>query len=331
MMQGKRVVKWLSVIVLAALLFGGCAKSGPKVYTVGLLSGVDAFNSVMDGFKDKMVELGYVEGETIVYDFQAASGDAGKMAEIAQKFVDDKVDLIVTTTTVATMAVIEATADTDIPVLFTIITDPVKAGVVESIKSPGGNVTGIALPDPAYFGKRVEYLSQMAPNVKRLGILYDPDYVTSASSAPPIREVASLMGIELVETPVKSVDDLTTELDKLSQAADPGIDAILIMPDAVNTNSPGPILDFANAHKLPVAANTLAQTEQGALFSYAVDNKQVGQMAAALAHKILTGAAPGDLPVETAIPTLTINMKAAQTIDLDVPDAVLQTADDILY
>ncbi|MBN1934861.1 MAG: ABC transporter substrate-binding protein [Anaerolineae bacterium] len=330
-MANRHFTKWVLVAMVGLLLLGGCAKAGPKVYKVGLLSGVDAFNSVMDGFKAKMAELGYVEGETIVYDFQAASGDAEKMAQIARQFVENKVDLIVATTTVATGAAIEATAGTNIPVLFTIITDPVKAGVVESIKSPGGNITGIALPDPSYFGKRVEYLSQMAPQIKRLGILYDPDYVTSASSAPPIREVAASLGIELVETVVKSVDDLTTELDRLSQETDPGIDAILIMPDAVNTNSPEPILAFANEHKLPVAANTLGQTKQGALFSYAVDNVQVGRMAAALAHKILNGAAAGDLPVETAIPSLTINVKAAQTIGLDVPDAVLQTADDILY
>jgi putative ABC transport system substrate-binding protein len=171
----------------------------------------------------------------------------------------------------------------------------------------------------------------MAPQIERLGIFHDPDYVTAASSLPPILEVTAQLGIELVETSVKSVDDLAAELDKLSQAADPGIDAILIMPDAINTNNPELILAFANEHKLPVAANTLEQTKQGALFSYAVDNEQVGKMAAALAQKILEGTEPGDLPVETAIPSLAINVKAAQTIELDVPDVVLQTADDILY
>lgn len=323
---------WMLVFMIVVLVSGcGANGGGKKNYRVGLLSGVGTFDSVFDGFKAKLAELGYVEGENITYMFEAADGDTDKMTQIVQQFVKDDVDLILTTTTGAAKVALQATEGTDIAVLFTIVTEPVETGLVESIKAPGGNVTGINRPDSAYFGKRVEFLTQMAPQVKRLGIFYDPDYSTAASSLPPIREVTALLGVELVEVQVKSPEDISAALSKLDQAADLGIDAIQMMPDLVNNNSFKTIVDFANAHKLPVIGHTLGQTKQGALFSYADDNFQTGEMAATLAHKIFAGANPGELPVETSGLFLTVNMKAAQTIELEIPDSILQVAGDILY
>ena len=323
---------WMLVVIVIVLISGcGGNGGGKKSYRVGLLSGVGTFDSVFDGFKAKLGELGYVEGENITYVFEAAEGDTEKMTQIAQQFVKDDVDLILTTTTGAAKVVLQATEGTDIAVLFAMVTEPVETGLVASIKAPGGNVTGINRPDSAYFGKRVEFLTQMAPQVKRLGIFYDPDYSTAASSLPPIREVTTLLGVELVEAQVKSPEDISAELSKLDQAADLGIDAIQMMPDLVNNNSFKAILDFANAHKLPVIGHTLGQTKQGALFSYADDSFQTGEMAAVLAQKIFEGANPGELPVETSSLFLTVNMKAAQTIGLEMPDSILQVADDILY
>lgn len=323
---------WLLVVIIVVLVSGcGGNGGGKKSYQVGLLSGVGTFDNVFDGFKAELTELGYVEGENITYLFEAAGGDTDKMTQIAQQFVDDDVDLILTTTTGAAKVALQATEGTDIAVLFTIVTDPVETGLVESIKAPGGNVTGVNRPDSAYFGKRVEFLTQMAPQAKRLGIFYDPDYSTAASSLPPIREVTTLLGVELVEVQVKSPEDISAELSKLDQAADLGIDAIQMMPDLVNNNSFQIILDFANAHKLPVIGHTLGQTKQGALFSYADDSFQTGETAATLAHKIFEGADPAELPVETSSLFLTVSMKASQTIGLEMPDSVLQVADDILY
>ncbi|MBN1580232.1 MAG: ABC transporter substrate-binding protein [Anaerolineae bacterium] len=330
-MKNRVYLKWMLALFAVVLLLSNCSGNGggKKTYSVGLLSGVDTFNAVFDGFKAKMAELGYVEGENITYDMQAAGGDTAKMAEIAQQFVQNKVDLILTTTTGAAQAALEVTEGTDIAVLFTVVTDPVETGLVASIKAPGGNATGINRPDSAYFGKRVEFLTQMT-EVGRLGIFYDPDYSTAASSLPPIRNVAALLGVELVEMQVKSADDVSAELGRLDQATDPGIDAIQMMPDLVNNSSFPAILAFANAHKLPVVGHTLGQVKQGALFSYADDNFQTGQMAATLAQKIFEGAKPGELPVETSGLFLTVNIKAAQTIGLEMPDTVLQAADEIL-
>ncbi len=315
----------LLLIIALLMALSGCKDSEKKVYRVGLLSGVDTFNTTIDGFKARMAELGYTEGENITYDFQAAGGDVEKMEQIAQQFAADGVDLILTTTTPAAKFAREAAGGTDIAVVFTIVTDPLGSGIVDDISHPGGNVTGINRPPAAYMGKRVEYLLLMAPRVQRLGVFYDPDYATAKSSVPAVRQAVLALGIELVETEVKSLEELTAALQN-----NPDLDAIQMMPDSVNNNGVSIVLDFSNEHKLPVAAHTLGQVKQGALFSYADSSPETGQMAAVQADKILQGTAPGDLPVETAELFLTINLPAAQAIDLEIPDTILRQADEII-
>lgn len=331
-MKPKIQFKWFVLIsILLALLISGCnSEPEDQTYHVGLLSGVDTFNSVFDGFKAEMEALGYIEGENITYDFQAAGGDSDKMKQIAEQFVADNVDMIVTTTTDAAKAAQTATAGTDISVIFSIIQDPVGVGLVNSLPSPGANLTGVARPPTTYLGKRVELLTQMAPNVESLLIMYDPDYSTAASSVPAVKDGASALGVEVVEIHVKSTDDIAVELEKLAVQEELGVDAIQFMPDTVNSNSSQIIMDFGNEHGLPVVAHTKSQIKLGALFLYADDNIVTGKIAASLANKIFKGANPGELPVEVSDLFLTINMPAAKFIGLEISDTVLQTADEIM-
>jgi putative ABC transport system substrate-binding protein len=315
----------LVIALLLALLVVGCQESKEKVYRVGLLSGVNTFNTAIDGFKAKMTELGYTEGENITYDYQEAGGDEEQMKQIAQQFVADEVDLIFTTTTGAAKAAQAATSGTDVAIVFSIVTDPVGNGLVDSISQPGGNVTGINRPPTAYLGKRVEYLLSMAPRVQRLGIFYDPDYAPAQSSVPAVRQAALALGIELLEVEIKSTEDFVAALQD-----NVDLDAIQMMPDLVNNNSVSEVLAFANEHKLPVVGHTLGQVKQGALFSYADNSSETGHMAAVQADKILQGAQAGDLPVETAELFLTINQAAAEAIGLEIPEPVLRQADEII-
>jgi len=331
-MNFKNQTKWvLLFIILVALTISGCGGSAEsKTYRVGLLSGVDTFNAAFEGFKAQMTELGYVEGENISYDFQAAGGDSEKMAQFAQQFVADEVDLIVTTTTGAAKAAQAATAGTDIPVIFTIIQDPVGVGLVESLRNPGANMTGVARPPVEYLGKRVEILKQMAPDAATLWIIYDPDYSTAASSVPAVQAGAASMGVTLIETHVKSTDDMNAELQKRAAMEELGVDAIQMMPDPINSNSSEAAIDFANQQGIPVVGHTLGQAEYGALFTYADSSGAAGRKAASLADQIFKGTNAGDLPVEVSDLSLTINMKAANGIGITVPDDVLSNANNII-
>jgi putative ABC transport system substrate-binding protein len=329
--KSQQVWRVLSGVLMIALLISGCGGSTEsKTYHVGLLSGVDTFNATFDGFKTQMAELGYVEGENISYDFQSAGGDSEKMAQFAQQFVTEKVDLIVTTTTGAAKAAQAATAGTDIPVLFTIIQDPVGVGLVESLRSPGGNMTGVARPPVEYLGKRVEFLKQMAPDVTSLWIIYDPDYSTAPSSVPAVQAGAASMGVKLIETQAKSVEDVKAELQRRAAMEELDIDAIQLMPDTLNSNSYEAIIDFANQHGIPVVGHTPGQVKYGALFTYADSSGASGRKAASQADQIFKGTNAGDLPVEVSDLFLDVNLKAATSLGITVPDNTLASANEIV-
>lgn len=326
--------KWqfilISTIAVSLLLTACNSEPETQTYRVGILSGVDNFNNVADGFKAQMTELGYVEGENISYDFQAASSDPEKMAQIAEKFVADEVDLILAITTGAGKAAQAATEGTDIPVILTITTDMVADGFAESMSHPGGNFTGVANPNPTFFGKRLTYLPQMAPDVERLWLFYDPDYPTANAVPAIVKDAASSLGYEVLETHVKSVEDVSTILEKFATMDDPGFDAVYISPDPINDISLQTVIDFSNQRGIPVISNASVGVSEGALYSYFIDNLQVGQAAAELANKIFEGTKPGDLPVETGELFLTVNLKTAEDLGLDIPDEILNQADTIV-
>jgi putative ABC transport system substrate-binding protein len=318
-------------IIVIAMLLSGCGTSAePKNYRVGLLSGADSFDSVFDGFKAQMTELGYVEGENISYDFQAAGGDEDKMAQFARQFVADKVDLILTTSTGAAQAAQVATAGTDIPVIFTVIQDSVGIGLVENLRAPGGNLTGVSRPPVTYLGKRVEFLKQMVPGVETLWIIYDPGYSTAAASVPAVQAGATSMGIEIVETQAKSAEEIIAELQKRAAMDELDVDAIQLMPDLLNANNYEAIIDFANQQGIPVVGHTPAQVNYGALFTYADSNTASGKKAASMADQIFKGTKAGELPVEISDLFLNVNLKAANSLGITVPDSTLASASEII-
>lgn len=334
--RGRQKRNWVVVgILLAALaaLLSGCGGDDtPDMYRVGVLSGVDAFSSTIDGFQAEMAELGYTEGENIAYDVQAAGGDGEKMKEIAAQFVADEVDLILTTTTGGVKAAKAATADTGIPVVFTIVVDPVGGGVVDDLRQPGGNITGVSRPLSGFLSKRVEILLQIAPHVERLWVPYDPDYSTVGVSLPAVREAAASLGVELIETTVSSPEAVLAEIDRLSAMEDPGFDAIQIMPDTAvqNAESWQAILAFANERGLPIVANVVSQVREGALFTISDDNVETGRVAAPMADKILKGTDPGTIPVAFGDPLLFINHKVAEALGLTVGDGLLRQAYEVI-
>ncbi len=339
-MKPNRITRWtLHFTLLLTMLFAlaGCGsddddKNDKKVFRVGLLSGSDTFNTTMDGFKAQMAEYGYVEGENITYDFQAAAGDAARMAEISEKFVEDKVDLIFLTSNNAALAARTATEGTKVPVVFTFVIAPTKTGVVESISQPGGNLTGVLNPLDVFIGKRVEFLMKMDPAAQRLWVPYNPAYPTVTAVLEELRAVMSVLDIELVETEVATPDDVPVALAAFDDAGDPTFDAIIIFPD-LTVQEPvawNAILDYANEHSLPILANTPPQVEAGALFGYFSDNVLTGKQAARLADQILKGTAAGELPVETAEQFLTVNLKVANTLDLELTDDVLRQATTVI-
>ena len=325
--SGWMILVWVIVI---SLLLGGCAQK-PKVYHVGILSGTSDFLPIGEGFRAKMTELGYIEGKNIVYDVQNADADPVALERMAKKFVGDKVDLIFTIATEATVAAKTATQGTNIPIVFA-YAGLDGTNLVKSLREPGGNITGVRYPGTDQIVKRLELLIEMAPRVKRVWTGYDTVHPNATPTLAALRPYAVSKGITLVEVPATAMKDFETDLTARAKSADPGVDAMILMPDGFN-HSPegwGYIKKFAAERKVPLAGSFLYTVEQGAVFGNADDFVQMGQLAAPLAVKVLNGTQAGTIPLVTPEQNLYINYRVAQELGLQIPEGLLRQAAQII-
>lgn len=325
------ILIWLVVIIL---LVTGCsnAQASPKVYRVGVLSSQDFFAATTDGFKAKMTNLGYKEGQNIIYDVQKTNVDAVAEEKILKKFVDDKVDLIFVFPTEAALEAKAATQGTDIPVVFANVMVE-GANLVESLRQPGGNITGVRFPSVEQSVKRLEILHQLIPQAKRVWVAYLKDYPMVPPQLEVLRPAAVSMGITLVEVPVTRPADIQADLQARSVAKDIGLDAILLMvePVALTPEGFGLISKFADEHRVPIGGALVSEGDQGAVFGWTSDNVEAGKLAAPLADQILKGAPAGTIPVVSPEGHLVINYKVAQKLGLTLPEGLLSQAVEVTH
>ena len=324
-------IVWL-MLVAASLFLSGCNAGGSsKTYRVGILSGLDYFESSVDGFKNKMAELGYVEGQDIVYDIQKANVDLAAYQSILQKFVADQVDLIYVFPTEASLEAKAATQGTDIPVVFNFAFIE-GTNLVESVREPGGNVTGVRFPATDIAVKRLEILLELAPGARRIWIPYLQGYPSVSPQLEALRPVAENLGITLIEFPATTPQDLQTELEARAASDDLGLDAILLIaePVAVTPDFFAPIGKFAYEHQVPVGGSPVAAGDYSSIFGLIPDIVPTGEQAALLADKILKGTTAGTIPVVSPENYFSINYKAAQALGVIVPEELLQQADEIV-
>ena len=328
--RSRKVWTSLTWLVAIALLLSGCGQAKSKVYHVGILSGLGFIADATDGFKEGMTELGYVEGENIVYDVQETDFDMEAYHDILQKFVDDKVDLVVTFPTEATIEAKAVTQGTDIPVVFTYALIE-GMGIVNSVREPGGNITGVRYPGPDFAVRRFEVLMQLAPNTKRVWAPYQRGYPIVPPQLEALRPVAQAAGVTLIEFPADNAAELQTELQARAASDDIGMDAILMIvePLMVTPDNFAVVAQFAHDHKIPFGGAYFPMGELADVFGVDVISFDSGKAAAPLADKILKGTPAGIIPVVSADPFLNIDYKVAQEFGLTVPDGLLKQADAI--
>ncbi len=323
----------LLILVVGAAVYWKMHKSAStsqakntKVYHVGILNALDFFSQSTDGFKQKMTELGYIEGTNIIYDVEKAAAPSGNQA-IIKKFVDAKVDLIFAYPTEASLEAKEGTKGTQIPVISgNAIVEGV--GLVDTVQHPGGNVTGVRFPGPEIAVKRFELLHQIAPKVKRMWVPYLKDYPSVAPAFEVLDPAAKAAGVTLVKAPFTSPDELMAYLGARPANGDQGYDAILfvpeplsVIPDAVNA-----MYSYADSHKLPVAGGFLLDSDSGSILNVIPNSLEVGKLAAPLADKIFKGTPAGEIPVVSPENELFINYKAILKLNLTIDDGLLSIA-----
>jgi putative ABC transport system substrate-binding protein len=319
----KRILVNFGLILAVGLLLGGCAAAKPKTYTIGVILFAPTLEESYTGFKAGMADLGYVEGKNVTYVYGGPTDSIDKLDGVAQDLVKQKVDLILSISTPATLAAKKATADNQIPVVFVPLTDPVGAGVVTSLTQPGGNITGVT------FGlqevRRLEWLPKLVPDVKRVFVIYNPNEGNAKLALKMVSDTAPGLGLEIVTREAPTPDDVTAALADLPD----DIDALYLLPDSQTETKWAEILAAANARNLPTSVANVGRVKDGALYTFAMKLDLGGRQAAALADQILKGVKPADLPVEMTEFFLALNLQEAQTIGLTIPDDILSQADTI--
>lgn len=317
----KKCVLLVSVFVLAALIGGsltGCgAKPTPKTFVIGVANPSAIMEPVFEGFKAGMAELGYTEGQNVTYVY-AGPVKPDELDGVVQGLVDQKVDIILALTTPAAQAAQRAT--TDIPVIFVPVTDPVAANLVANLQEPGSNLTGITTGGSD--AMRLQWLLRIVPDVKRVYLPYNPTDKSPVGALVQIQAAADRLGVEIVKREASNADEVKAAIADIP--AD--VDAIFIGPDSLVGAQYKDWVAAAMERKLPLTGSSLAHVEAGMLFSYSYDTTAAGKQASHLADQIFKGAKVTDLPVETSEFFVSINLKTAEAIGLNISDEILSQA-----
>ena len=320
--------RWALALVILLTFSSPSASEAQKVYRISALVGEDQFIPAFEGFKKRMSELGYIEGKNVRYDLHNAKGDLGVLKELAQKIVRERPDLIVTSSTSATVPVAKLTEGTDLPVVFLSAGNPLK--LVKSYASSGNNLTGITSSILDITEKRLDLFRELAPAVRRVIFINNPKAVNYEDYMNSTREAAKRMGFTLAEVEIQATNAEKVK-EQLSLITRKLGDGLLIPPDASFVGATEEITQQAIKEKLPTVGPNVQTARRGFLVAYSSDYYALGYQGAGLVHRILRGARPTDLPIEQPSRLqLLVNLKTAKSMGLKVPKQLLLRADEII-
>jgi putative ABC transport system substrate-binding protein len=318
-----------------ALVGGVVATAWPlaaraQMRRIGVLSSISESDPLsvirMKTFQEGLRALGWVEGSNVRFDNRWAGGDADRYPTHAAELVSLGPDVILTGSTPAGRALQQATRT--IPIIFVSISDPVGDGFVASLAKPGGNMTGFSNYDPAMVGKWLELLKEIAPNTKKVSVVYNPDTAPHSIFLPPLKDAMQSLAMQMVPTLVRSIAEIESAIAALGREPATGL---LAIPDIYTYVRRALVTSLAAKHRVPAVYAFSVFAKSGGLVSYGVEVNDQWRRASAYVDRILRGAKPGDLPVQE--PTkfeLVINLKTAKALELTVPQSLLARADEVI-
>jgi putative ABC transport system substrate-binding protein len=312
----------------AGLLGAPAAEAQPtgKVYRIGMLERTPAATNAanLDGFRQGLRDLGYVEGKNLVIEYRSADGHDERFLTLAAELVRLKSDLILTRGTTAALAAKNTTVT--IPVVILGVGDPVGQGIVASLAHPGGNITGLSAVVTELYAKRVQLLRDLVPRAARIAALFNMSNPALPSQWKEVEIAARSLGLQPQLLDVRKPEDLAPAFDAAIRHR---ADVLVVGLETLTLTNQQLIVDLAARHRLPAM---YASTEfAGGLVAYGVRYPDQYRLAASFVDKIFKGAKPADLPVEQ--PTkfeLVIHLKTAKALGLTVPPSVLGRADEVI-
>ena len=283
----------------------------------------------LEDVRKGLAELGYVEGKNYRFELPDAGGNYDLMPVMMRELVDQKVTLIITTTTLQTEAAKAATQSFGVPVVFDIGVDPVENGFVASLNQPGGNLTGIYVLTGMLAGKRVEILHELIPSVKKFACLVDPGNLTFGKvQMQSLQAAADSLGLSLLYVKAHTSDEFEAAFEASVRA---GAGGMVVGGDSLFFVSPKELVALADRYRLPAIHPDKNAVEVGGLAGYRADNSANNQMLGNYAGRVLRGEKPADMPVQQMTNVrLTINLKTAAALGITVPNSLIGRADEVI-
>jgi putative ABC transport system substrate-binding protein len=277
-------------------------------------------------FRQALRELGYVDGETVNYEYRYSEGVPDRLATVVGELIRRPVDLIATYGTPPTQTARAATMT--IPIVMVGVGDPVRSGLVESLARPGGNLTGNTILSPELGAKRLQLLREAIPTVARVAYLANPDNVGTRDVLAELKLAAAAAGMVVIGVEFGSATDFDAALSVMLRER---AEVLLVSNEPFHQLHVGRIIDFLAKNRIAGMFQTKENVAAGGLMSYGASVPDLFRRAAGYVHRILQGAKPADLPVE--LPTkfdLAINLKTARALGLDLPPLLVARADEVI-
>jgi putative tryptophan/tyrosine transport system substrate-binding protein len=309
------------------------AQQPEVVRRIGVLAGDLAENdptgiAYVSAFTRALQQLGWIDGRNVRIDVRWAASDVELMRRSAKELVDLQPDVIVSASTPATAAVKRETRT--IPVVFVVVTDPIGEGFTVSLAHPGGNLTGFTNSESSIAGKWLQLLTEIAPSVRRVAMLFNPATAPRGGSylLPMFEAAARAFNVEPIIAPVRSDDEIASVITSLGREPKGGF---VLQQDAFVMARRAPIIALAAQNNVPAVYPYLPFPRDGGLLSYGTDFEDIWRRAAPYVDRILRGSKPEDLPVQLPIKFfMGLNVKTAKALGLDIPPQLLARADEVI-
>jgi putative tryptophan/tyrosine transport system substrate-binding protein len=324
---------FIALVAAGALAWPLVARTQPseRMRRVGILLGIGEDKEGLlrvATFRQQMRELGWIEGKNIRFDVNWTSGDAERLRVYADEMVRSNPDVILGSSSPVILALKKISRS--IPIVFTVVTDPVGAGMLANPARPEGNLTGFTNFDVSMGGKWVEILKELAPSITRLGIFYDPANAPDISPyyKRSLDTAAQLLEVNLVDAPVRTADDIERAVATLAGRPNAGM---VVLPDNTTVRYRELLARLASKHRVPAIYPYRYFARSGGLASYGVDTVDLFRRGATYVDRILNGWKLAELPVQS--PTkfeFVLNLEAAKDLQLEIPPSLMARVDEVI-